>query len=108
MIDRLELSDELLGTIKDFASDNAKTYGVKNRLDFSMGGNPVLTFQDEAGSNVGKLYVTKEMMDQISAEAEEKEITTDYKARHISLALPVGIVVSMVVASVILIQLLSR
>lgn len=107
MIDRLELSDELLGTIKDFASDNAKTYGVKNRLDFSMGGNPVLTFQDETGSNVGKLYVTKEMMDQISAEAEE-EITTDYKARHISLALPVGIVVSMIVVSVILIQLLSR
>lgn len=106
MIDRLELSDELLCTIKDFANDNSKEYGVKNRLDFSMGGNPVFTFQDEAGYNVGKLYVTKEMMDKISADTIE-EVREDRGVKSLSYIIPVSAVVAMAAVSIFLIKLLS-
>lgn len=108
MIDRIELCDEFIDILKPCTNEASKEYSTKNKLDFSEGGSPIITFQDVTKANLDKLYISKGLLEKLSeSSVDDDDLRREYNKR-LSIYVPIGITAGLVVISMIVLQLLSK
>lgn len=108
MIDRIELCDEFIDILKPCTNEASKEYSTKNKLDFSEGGSPIITFQDATKANLDKLYISKGLLEKLSeSSTDDDDLRREY-GKRLSIYGPIGITAGLVVISMIVLQLLSK
>lgn len=107
MIDRIELCDEFIDILKPCTNEVSKEYSTKNKLDFSEGGSPIITFQDATEANLDKLYISKGLLEKLSESSTDDDLRREYNKR-LSIYVPIGITAGLMVISMVVLQLLSK